>query len=42
MSNLIKSDKEYKLWIQDIKTRYHRSQIKAAVQRMPRDFQQQI
>lgn len=32
MSNLIREDNEYNLWVKDIKTRYQQSQIKAAVQ----------
>lgn len=32
MSNLIKADQEYNLWVKDIKKRYQQSQIKAAVQ----------
>lgn len=32
MSKLIKVDAEYSLWIQDLKERYRRSQIKAAMQ----------
>ncbi len=30
MNDIIKNDNEYKLWIQDIGTRFKRSQIKAA------------
>ncbi|GEM_PF-2320569 len=32
MSKLIKTDAEYSLWIQELKERYRRSQIKAATQ----------
>lgn len=32
MSKLIKTDAEYSRWIQELKERYRRSQIKAAAQ----------
>lgn len=31
MSNLIKIDEEYKIWIQKVSQRYQQSQIKAAI-----------
>ena len=31
MSNLVKTDASYRLWIQNISKRFHQSQIKAAV-----------
>lgn len=31
MSNLVKIDEEYKIWIQKVSQRYQQSQIKAAI-----------